>query len=172
MSEFFENCLNDVLKHEGGFVNHPSDPGGMTNLGVTKKVYEDWLGYEVDKQDMMKLTKDDVKPIYKKNYWDRCKCDDLPVGVDYVVFDMSVNHGTGRAAKFLQKVVGATVDGAIGNQTIAKIKEMDRKDIILALCTEREAFYRDLSTFDVFGKGWLRRNQEVKDKAESLNESY
>ena len=66
MSEFFESCLNDVLKHEGGFVNHPSDPGGMTNLGVTKKVYEDWLGYEVDKQDMMKLTKDDVKPIYKK----------------------------------------------------------------------------------------------------------
>jgi len=165
MSELFEKCLTNVLKHEGGFVNHPADPGGMTNLGVTKKVYEEWVGYEVDKQDMMKLQKTDVSPIYKKNYWDRVKCDDLPIGVNYVIFDMSVNHGTGRASKFLQKVVGAEVDGAIGSKTLSKVEKMNNMDIIEALCLEREDFYRNLNHFDTFGNGWLNRNNEVKDKA-------
>tara|TARA_Y100000114_G_C11748324_1_gene322864 strand:- start:901 stop:1413 length:513 start_codon:yes stop_codon:yes gene_type:complete len=168
MSDYFEECLDKVLKHEGGFVNHPSDPGGMTNLGVTKKVYENWVGREVNKQDMMALTADDVKPIYHKNYWQRCKCDELPIGVDYVVFDMSVNHGVGRASRFLQKIVGATIDGAIGNETLSKVKEMPRSEIVNKLCLQREKFYKKLKTFDVFGKGWLRRNEEVKQTAEEL----
>lgn len=168
MSEYFETCLDNVLKHEGGFVNHPSDPGGMTNLGVTKKVYEKWVDREVSEEEMKGLTRDDVKDIYKKNYWDRCQCDELPIGVDYVVFDMSVNHGVGRASRFLQKIVGATVDGAIGDETLGKVKVMARSDIIENLCSTRETFYRKLKTFDVFGKGWLRRNEEVKQTAQEL----
>ena len=168
MSEYFETCLDNVLKHEGGFVNHPSDPGGMTNLGVTKKVYEKWVDREVSEEEMRGLTRDDVKDIYKKNYWDRCQCDELPIGVDYVVFDMSVNHGVGRASRFLQKIVGATVDGAIGDETLGKVKVMARSDIIENLCSTRETFYRKLKTFDVFGKGWLRRNEEVKQTAQEL----
>lgn len=168
MSEYFETCLDNVLKHEGGFVNHPSDPGGMTNLGVTKKVYEKWVDREVSEEEMKGLTRDDVKDIYKKNYWDRCQCDELPIGVDYVVFDMSVNHGVGRASRFLQKIVGATVDGAIGDETLGKVKVMARSEIIENLCSTRETFYRKLKTFDVFGKGWLRRNEEVKQTAQEL----
>lgn len=168
MNEYFETCLDNVLKHEGGFVNHPSDPGGMTNLGVTKKVYEKWVDREVSEEEMKGLTRDDVKDIYKKNYWDRCQCDELPIGVDYVVFDMSVNHGVGRASRFLQKIVGATVDGAIGNETLGKVKVMARSEIIENLCSTRETFYRKLKTFDVFGKGWLRRNEEVKQTAQEL----
>ena len=168
MNEYFETCLDNVLKHEGGFVNHPSDPGGMTNLGVSKKVYEKWVDREVSEEEMKGLTRDDVKDIYKKNYWDRCQCDELPIGVDYVVFDMSVNHGVGRASRFLQKIVGATVDGAIGNETLGKVKVMARSEIIENLCSTRETFYRKLKTFDVFGKGWLRRNEEVKQTAQEL----
>ena len=168
MSEYFETCLDNVLKHEGGFVNHPSDPGGMTNLGVTKKVYEKWVDREVSEEEMRGLTRDDVKDIYKKNYWDRCQCDELPIGVDYVVFDMSVNHGVGRASRFLQKIVGATVDGAIGDEPLGKVKVMARSEIIENLCSTRETFYRKLKTFDVFGKGWLRRNEEVKQTAQEL----
>jgi len=78
MRENFDKALQLMLKHEGGFVNHPSDPGGMTNLGVTQRVYEEWVGYEVTKQDMMKLTPEDVAPIYLKNYWEKASCDELP----------------------------------------------------------------------------------------------
>ena len=92
--ENFEDCLNTILHHEGGYVNHPKDPGGETNLGVTKRVYEEWGGTK----DMKDLTEEDVGPIYKKNYWDRCKCDHLPSGLDLAVFDWAVNSGTGRAA--------------------------------------------------------------------------
>ena len=100
--ENYEECLKTILHHEGGYVNHPKDPGGETNLGVTKRVYEEWGG----KKDMKDLTEEDVAPIYKKNYWDRVKGDDLPSGLDLAVFDWAVNSGTGRAAKKLQKMIG------------------------------------------------------------------
>ena len=103
MSNFSE-CLKLVLHHEGGYVNHPKDPGGETNMGVTKRVYEEFGGTK----DMKDLEFEDVMPIYKKNYWDRVKADDLPAGLDLCVFDFGVNAGTGRAAKYLQSLVGAT----------------------------------------------------------------
>ena len=108
--ENYDKCLDTILHHEGGYVNHPKDPGGETNLGVTKRVYEEWGGTK----DMKDLTFEDVAPIYKKNYWDRVKGDDLPSGLDLCVFDFGVNAGTGRAAKYLQNMIGATADGAIG----------------------------------------------------------
>ena len=168
MKDNFELCLKMLLKHEGGFVDHPKDPGGMTNLGVTKAVYEDVLGREVTEQEMRALTEEDVKPVYKKLYWDRCWGDELPSGVDWAVFDWAVNSGPSRAAKALQRAVNAKPDGAIGPNTLEAVEAVDPRDIIEQLAEERELFYRALSTFDTFGKGWLRRNDETRDTALEL----
>lgn len=168
MKDNFELCLKMLLKHEGGFVDHPKDPGGMTNLGVTKAVYEDVMGREVTEQEMRALTEEDVKPVYKKLYWDRCWGDELPSGVDWAVFDWAVNSGPARAAKALQRAVNAKPDGAIGPKTLDAVEAVDPRDIIEQLAEERELFYRALSTFDTFGKGWLRRNDETKETALEL----
>lgn len=165
MNKNFDKCLSMLLKHEGGFVNHPSDPGGMTNLGVTQKTYNDFHGIRLDEQGMRQLTKADVEPIYKKNYWLRCHCHELPSGVDWAVFDWAVNSGTGRAAKALQKAVGAVEDGSIGPQTLEAVKGVEAVNIINRMAIYREEFYRSLSTFDTFGKGWLRRNDETREQA-------
>jgi len=163
MENNFNECLKKVLGHEGGYVNHPDDPGGETNLGVTKRVYSNWTSEnDLVVKDMKDITVDDVSPIYKLSYWQKAKCDHLPIGVDYVIFDMSVNHGVSRASKFLQGVVGAEKDGIIGSKTLAMVDDMDKSDMIEALCLEREDFYRNLKTFSTFGKGWLNRNSGVK----------
>ena len=163
----FETCLKEVLKHEGGYVDHPADPGGATNLGVTKKVWEEWVGHEVTKDDIKKLTVADVTPLYRKRFWNVCKCDDLPSGLDYVVFDIAVNSGSGRAAKFLQSAVGATPDGVIGNGTLTCVKRttLSPLELINIICDRREKFYMGLAGFPTFGKGWLRRNEEVRKRA-------
>jgi lysozyme family protein len=161
MKENFDKCLEMLLKHEGGFVNHPKDPGGITNLGVTKKVYEKWIGRSVTEQEMRDLTPADVGPIYKKNYWDKVKGDYLPSGVDWAAFDWAVNSGSGRPAKAIQRCVGAKVDGAIGKQTLAAVSEHDPKKIIEYVHGIRQKFYEGLKTFDTFGKGWTRRNTET-----------
>ena len=161
MKDNFDECLKMLLHHEGGYVNHPSDPGGETNLGVTKKVYQEWGGTK----DMKDLTVEDVAPIYKKNYWDRCKCDDLESGVDWAVFDWAVNSGTGRAAKAIQKICGASQDGAIGPKTLALISKQNTEYVIEEFGKIRQDFYESLKTFDTFGKGWTRRNKETTEKA-------
>ena len=165
MQNNFDTCLYEVLKHEGGFVNHPADPGGMTNLGVTKKAWEEYVGHAVTEADMQALTHEIVKPFYRKRYWDACKCDSLHAGVDYVVFDVAVNSGTGRAAKFLQEAVGVTADGSVGPRTVAAADGFGANLIIHKICDRRESFYRSLPTFPTFGKGWLRRCDEVGKKA-------
>ena len=162
MKDNFEQSLKMILHHEGGYVNHPSDPGGRTNLGVTQAVYESWVDRPVTKDEMRSLTVEDVTPIYRRNYWDRVKGDDLPSGVDFAVMDLAVNGGTGRGAKMLQKVVGVTQDGGIGPQTLGAVGRMDPVDIIEQYAAEREAFYLRLKTFDTFGRGWLRRNEETR----------
>ena len=127
MKENFDKCLKMLLSHEGGFVNHPEDPGGITNLGVTKKVYDEWIGRESTEQEMRDLTPEDVGPIYKKNYWDRVKGDQLPSGVDWWAFDWAVHSGKSRPSKAIQRAVGATQDGAIGPAAKGLIMEKDRK---------------------------------------------
>jgi lysozyme family protein len=167
MQSNFETCLALMLAHEGGFVNHPQDPGGMTNLGVTKRVWEEWVGHEVDEKQMRALTHEMVAPLYKRKYWDACRADDLVAGVDYVVFDVAVNSGPGRAVKFLQSCVGVTADGGFGPATLAAVKksEEDPARLIEMYCARRLEFLQSLKTFETFGKGWSRRVQEVKDKA-------
>ena len=165
MKHNWEKSLEVILHHEGGYVNHPKDPGGETNMGVTKRVYEDFGGTK----DMKELTREDVEPIYKKNYWDRVKGDDLPDGLDLMIFDFAVNAGTGRAAKFIQKLVNTTVDGGIGPNTLGKIKEYvityGIEETISSYALMRQNYYESLSTFDTFGRGWTRRVSEVTEKA-------
>tara|TARA_R110000822_G_scaffold131139_5_gene268006 strand:- start:2173 stop:2685 length:513 start_codon:yes stop_codon:yes gene_type:complete len=168
MQENFDKCLEMLLHHEGGFVNHPRDPGGMTNHGVTRMVYEKWVGRKMSEQDMRDLTPADVAPIYKNEYWKRCKCDDLPSGVDWCVFDWAVNSGVGRSAKALQGIIGATQDGGIGPMTLKLIAEHEPKELIEKMHDKRQGFYEGLKTFDSFGKGWTRRNKETKESALEL----
>ena len=167
MQSNFEKCLAKMLAHEGGFVNHPQDPGGMTNLGVTKRVWEEWVGHEVDEKQMRALTPETVAPLYKRKYWDAIRADELVAGVDYCVFDVAVNSGPGRAIKFLQSCVGVNADGGFGPATLAAVKkaEEDPTRLIELYCAKRLEFLQSLKTFETFGKGWSRRVQEVKDKA-------
>jgi len=167
MQSNFEKCLAKMLAHEGGFVNHPQDPGGMTNLGVTKRVWEEWVGHEVDEKQMRALTPETVAPLYKRKYWDACRADELVSGVDYCVFDVAVNSGPGRAIKFLQSSVGATPDGGFGSITLALVKkaEEDPTRLVELYCAKRLEFLQSLKTFETFGKGWSRRVAEVKDEA-------
>lgn len=165
MKENFDKSLQLLLKHEGGYVNHPDDPGGITNLGVTKKVYEEWIECEVTEEDMKKLTPKDVAPIYKRNYWRKCSCDNLPSGLDYVVFDWAVNSGVSRSCKGVQKCCGAEPDGIIGPKTIQLIKGQSVKFMIQEFKGLRQDFYESLSRFEIFGKGWTRRNDEATETA-------
>ena len=164
----FKSALALVLKAEGGFVNHPSDPGGMTNLGVTRNVWREWTKRDVDEAEMRSLTPEMVEPMYKAKYWDACKCDSLPLGIDYAVFDFAVNAGVSRAAKTLQKALGVTADGAIGPKTIAAATEYPAGELLEAFSLGKEAFYQSLPTFGVFGKGWLNRVAHVQDAAEGM----
>lgn len=168
MRQNFEHCLEMLLHHEGGFVNHPKDPGGMTNLGVTKKVYDAWIGRESTEAEMRALTPEDVAPIYKKNYWDKVRGDDLPSGVDWCAFDWAVNSGSGRPAKAIQRCVGATQDGAIGPKTLALVFDQDVERIIDYVYDRRQSFYESLPTFKTFGRGWTRRNEETRKQALAL----
>jgi len=167
MTDNFETCLALILAHEGGYIDHPKDPGGRTNHGVTQRVWEEWTGHEVDEKQMRALTPELVAPLYKRKYWDACRADELLDGVDYVVFDVAVNSGVGRAVKLLQQSVGATPDGGFGSITMALTKkaEEDPTRLIEQYCARRLEFLQSLKTFETFGKGWSRRVSEVKDKA-------
>jgi len=168
MKSNFEECMARLLAHEGGYVWHAEDPGGETNLGVTRAVYEQYAGRQVMDGEMEGLTHDDVYPIYKENYWDRVRGDDLPSGVDWAVFDWGVNSGTSRAAKALQRIIGVEQDGGIGPMTLQAVAEIEPVDIVKQMHHMRDSFYRSLSTFDTFGRGWIRRNDETKEQALAL----
>ena len=105
MQNNFDKCLDLVLKSEGGYVNNSQDPGGVTNLGVTQRVLEEWLGHPVDDKTMRNLTVDQVSGLYKAKYWMACYAPQLPLGVDYCLFDAAVNMGPGRAVKLLQEMM-------------------------------------------------------------------
>ena len=168
MQHNLTKALKVILHHEGGYVNHPKDPGGETNLGVTKRVYEEFGGTK----DMKDLTVEDVAPIYKKGYWDKMKGDDLPTGLDLCVFDFGVNAGPGRAAKYLQTMIGTVADGGIGPNTLAKLKEyVDEHGLAKSIDNyqeARQAYYEKLSTFATFGRGWTRRVDETTQLAKTM----
>ena len=164
----YKKCLETILHHKGGYVNHPKDPGGETNLGVTKRVYEEWGGTK----DMKDLTVEDVAPIYEKNYWGKVKGDDLPSGLDLCVFDFAVNAGPGRAAKYLQTMIGTVADGGIGPNTLRALDSyVDANGVEHAIKEyqkARQGYYESLSTFETFGRGWTRRVDETTELALSM----
>ena len=165
MSNSFKECLDLVLKSEGGWVNHKDDPGGETNLGVTKRVWEEYVGHPVE--SLKKLTKDDVAPLYELKYWRPCYCEVLPRGLDFVVFSMGVNAGPGRSIKLLQQSIGCVPDGIIGPKTRELISSSNSTNLIAKFSETRREYYRSLKTFPIFGKGWLSRVD--KEEAEALD---
>jgi lysozyme family protein len=168
MKHNWEEALKHILKWEGGYVNHPSDPGGRTNLGVTQRVWEEWTGKPATEADMRGLTIEMVTPLYKKRFWDAIRGDDLPSGVDLCVFDCAVNAGPGRASRFLQQAVGVVADGAIGPKTLEAVTKMSADEIIEKFCDLREAHFKSLSTFNVFGKGWMRRLDGIEAECKQM----
>ena len=168
MKANFDAALKAILHHEGGWSHHADDPGGMTNLGVTKKVWEEWVGHPVDEKVMRGLTPEIVGPMYKVKYWDKVRGDDLPEGVDYCVFDAAVNSGPGRAAKWLQGCVGVEQDGGIGPKTLAAVAAFDPKELVEDYAKRRLSFLMDLPHWGTFGKGWSRRVAEVQSAATNM----
>jgi lysozyme family protein len=163
----FKECLDLVLKSEGGFVNNPADPGGMTNLGVTKRVWEEYTGHDADEKTMRGLTPEKVAPLYEQKYWRPCYGEVLPRGLDFIVFSMGVNAGPGRSIKLLQSSVGCVPDGVIGPATRSLISASNCATLISKFSESLREYYRALKTFPVFGKGWLARVD--KEEAEALN---
>jgi len=118
-----------------------------------------------DVSELKNIPEEHVQLIYKNGYWDKIKGDELPGGVDFCVFDWAVNSGPGRAAKALQKIVMVSQDGAIGPKTLIAVSEMTPTEIIENTTKQRIEFYKELGTFDTFGRGWLRRAKETRDFA-------
>jgi lysozyme family protein len=162
MASNFQECLDLVLKSEGGWVNHPSDPGGETNLGVTKRVWIEYVGHPVE--SLKKLTKEDVAPLYELKYWRPCYCEVLPRGLDFVVFSMGVNAGPGRSVKLLQSAIGCVPDGVIGPRTRELISSSNGADIIKKFSAVRREYYQSLKK-PMFEKGWLIRCDREEQEA-------
>lgn len=169
MRENLETALKHVLVHEGGFVNHPKDPGGATNRGVTQRVYDAYRDRQgQSRRSVRAITAEEVADIYKRQYWDAIRGDDLPSGLDYAVFDYAVNSGPRRAAQDLQRELGVAVDGVIGNVTLAAVAKADVYDLIDRLCARRMRFLKGLKHWRTFGKGWTRRVTDVAEIAMAM----
>jgi len=165
MKSNFEPCLKFVLHHEGLWSDDPRDPGGATMKGVTLAVYREYLKREASKDELRNIPDEHLHDLYRSRYWNVSKCDELPDGVDLVVFDMAVNSGVGRSAKLLQKCVGAAEDGVIGPKTMALVKQVPARQMIIRFSEQRRMFYKSLKAFETFGRGWLRRTDECESKA-------
>lgn len=148
----FDHAFEKVIGHEGGYIFDPRDPGGETKYGVSKRAYPN--------EDIKNLSLARAKQIYKRDYWDRCRCDDLPFEVRFDVFDAAVNSGVSQASKWLQRAVGAKPDSVIGNLTIKAAQQIDGMTIAMRMNGERLKFMTDLPTWQHFGKGWARRIAE------------
>ncbi len=166
----FKSALKHVLVHEGGWADHPKDPGGATMKGVTLKTYRGHFGEDKSKDDLRNISEEELEQIYSSGYWNKCHCDELPTGVDYAVFDAAVNSGPGRGAKWLQAAVGAKQDGAIGRNTLAMVEENDSIEITNAMCDHRLTFLQNLDTWSTFGKGWKNRVDGVRTTAIAMAE--
>ena len=155
-----EQAIFLVLEHEGGYVNHPNDPGGETKYGISKRAYPNL--------DIKNLTEKQAVGIYMRDYWERLKAGKIPAGLDLCVMDTAVNSGVSRAVKWLQQLVGSVPDGVIGPKTLAAVQEQyeqDPKELINAYMDHRLGFLQSLKTWDTFGKGWSRRVEKTREYA-------
>lgn len=145
----FDDYIDRVLSHEGGYVNDPRDPGGETKFGIAKRSYPG--------VDIKNLTREDAVEIYRRDFWNRVQGDQLPRQFAFQALDAAVNHGIGNAVRWMQRAVGVADDGVIGPVTLNTVKRFDPADLVLLFNAERLEFYAKLSTFDAFGRGWSRR---------------
>ncbi|MDX0427983.1 N-acetylmuramidase [Sinorhizobium medicae] len=164
----FKAALARVLVHEGGYVNHPRDPGGATNQGITQRTYDAYRrSKKLAPRSVQKLTAPERDAIYRRQYWDAIKGDKLPVGVDYVVFDGAVNSGPNQSIKWLQRALGSAyrgqIDGVIGLATFAALEATEDHDALIDRISDRRmAFLKALEPWPVFAGGWTRRVQNVR----------
>jgi lysozyme family protein len=158
----FDASLAFVLKYEGGYVNHPQDKGGPTNMGITHKTLSRFRGEPVTIADVKELTCAEAARIYRQNYWDEIQGDELPAGIDLGLFDFAVNAGPGRAIKLFQAVLNVTQDGLIGPRTLQAAQKGRTSFIISALCSVRIDYQRRLSSWRIFGRGWAKRVRDVE----------
>ena len=165
MGANYSRSLAAVLKHEGGYVDHPKDPGGATNLGITIGTLSDWIGRRATKAEVKALTAGKVAPIYRQKYWDVVKAGEMPAGLDYALFDFAVNSGPAKAAITLQSILGVASDGKIGPLTLAAVAKHNPAALINELCSHRLAFLERLSAWPTFGKGWTSRVNGVRTLA-------
>jgi lysozyme family protein len=161
-------ALAAVLRHEGGWSDHPRDPGGATMKGITLATFRAARGAERTKAELRAISDADVEDIYRQRYWLAVRGDDLPAGVDHAVFDAAVNSGPGRAARWLQQALGVWPDGAIGPKTLLAAAGRDPVELVDRICDLRLGYLKALQTFDVFGMGWTKRVAAVRSEAKSF----
>ncbi|APF37043.1 glycoside hydrolase family 108 protein [Chelatococcus daeguensis] len=164
----FDEALEAVLGFEGGYVNHPFDPGGATKFGITRAALKRARGRDVAIAEVMALTRHEAAVIYREHYWHAVRADELPAGIDLAVFDTAVNSGPARAVRLLQQAAGVTVDGRIGPVTLAAVEAQVPHLLIERYCAARLGFLERLRHFHVFGRGWRRRVERVEERAKRL----
>ena len=175
MERNFPKALTHTLQFEGGWANHPNDPGGATMKGVTHKTYADYLGRAVTHDELRGIPDEHLADIYRKSYWNACRCSELPDGLDLAVFDTAVNTGPAQAARLLQRIVGVPADGGIGPKTLVAVNDSvaahGLHELIEAYTEARQSFYRLLPTYVHFGEGWRKRADGVAKVAKELGQS-
>ena len=149
----FDVAFERLIGHEGGYVNHPDDPGGETNWGVTLRTARE-AGYMGNMRD---LTREQAREIYRTAYWQRARCDEFDGAIAFQVFDAAVNHGIGNSIRFLQRAARVADDGVMGPVTMTAVQAMTVTDVLARFNAARLNFYTKLSTWPSFGKGWTRR---------------
>jgi lysozyme family protein len=157
-AESYNAALTRLLRDEGGYTDHPSDPGGPTNFGITLADARRYWKGNATADDVRALPQSVARKIYREHYWNALRCDELPAGVDYAVFDYGVNSGIGRAGKVLRRVLTLSDrTSAVSDDVIAAARAAAARDVVTGICTERLAFLKSLKTFPVFGRGWTAR---------------
>lgn len=164
MKSNFDRCLNEVLAHEGGYVNDPHDPGGETNMGISRRAYP--------KEDIRGMTRERAAEIYRRDYWNAVRGDDLPFGLDLVAFDAAVNSGVSRGAKWLQQALGVNPDGKIGPATLAAAKSTYQPAAIMRAVGFRRNFLTQLPGWAHFGAGWDKRLKSVEAEATAMADPH
>lgn len=165
----FANALGLTLRHEGGFSDHGKDPGGATMKGITLATFSLFLGRKATVDELKLISDVQLCAIYRKSYWEKLRCDDLPGGLDFCVFDFGVNSGPGRAARMLQELVGAEPDGSIGHKTISAVLDYVSRETLPKCIDQYQArrldYLQALPHWSTFGKGWNKRVNEVLEEA-------
>jgi lysozyme family protein len=168
MRQNFDACLSLTLLQEGGYVDDKNDPGGATNMGITRVTLACARGHAVSKADVKNLSREEAATIYRNNYWAAIRGDDLPAGLDAVMFDHAVNSGPKAAVRTLQAALDLPQNGLMGLRTLRFAKAADVEKLISQLCARRMSFLQRLSTWIVFRRGWTARVDSVERAALSM----